>query len=84
MDELTVAIIPHHVDDAKDADGMPLVYRRVHLIFGSDGQLAERRLVEMPSGKTLLRDTYEASSNCTTPKGRSSRIERCAGARPAT
>jgi ferric-dicitrate binding protein FerR (iron transport regulator) len=60
MDERTVAIIPHGLDDAKDADVKPVVYQRIHLIFGPDGQLAERRLVEMPSGKTVLRETYDA------------------------
>jgi hypothetical protein len=59
VDEQTVAIVPHHLDDAKDADGKALVYQRIHLLFGSDGRLAERRLIEMPSGKTLLRETYE-------------------------
>jgi ferric-dicitrate binding protein FerR (iron transport regulator) len=60
VDGRTVAIIPHHLDTAKDEDGKPLVYRRVHLVFGSEGHLTERRLVEMPSGKTLWRETYEA------------------------
>ncbi|MHC4179507.1 MAG: hypothetical protein ACYSWU_18500, partial [Planctomycetota bacterium] len=38
-------------------------YVRVHLLFGSDGRLAERRLVKMPSGETLLRQTYAADGS---------------------
>ena len=33
---------------------------RIHLVFAPDGRLAERQLVEMPSGKILVRETYGA------------------------
>ena len=54
----TVAIVPHDLSQAKDEDGEPIRYSRVHLVFSDDGRLAERRLVEMPGGKTLARITY--------------------------
>ena len=31
----------------------------MHLVFGPDGGLAERRVVETPAGKTLARETYD-------------------------
>ena len=33
---------------------------RTHLVFAPDGRLAERQLVEMPSGKILARESYAA------------------------
>jgi tetratricopeptide (TPR) repeat protein len=33
---------------------------RTHLVFAADGRLAERQLVEMPSGKIRIRETYRA------------------------
>jgi tetratricopeptide (TPR) repeat protein len=35
-------------------------YARVHLVFSSDGRLSERRIVEMPAGKTLLTQFFRA------------------------
>ena len=58
VDERTVALSPVGAEGAKDADGKPLTYARVHLVFAEGGRLAERRVVEMPSGKTLYRQTY--------------------------
>ena len=61
----TVAISPVGAEDAKDEKGKPVKYARLHLIFAADGRLAERRLVEMPSGKTLARQTYAADGTVT-------------------
>jgi ferric-dicitrate binding protein FerR (iron transport regulator) len=56
--ERTVAILPRGADSAKGKDGKPVPYTCIHLLFAGTGQLTERRLVEMPAGKTLLRETY--------------------------
>ena len=53
----TVAIAPHGVD-VKDKDGQLQTYVRLHLEFAADGRLAERRVVEMPSAKTIARVVY--------------------------
>ena len=58
VEQNTVAIVPKGAGTAKDPEGKPLTYVRLHLIFGADGSLAERRWVEMPSGKTLAAETY--------------------------
>ncbi|MFH1266012.1 MAG: hypothetical protein ABIK89_09805, partial [Planctomycetota bacterium] len=58
VDENTVAVVPRGADEAKDKDGKPVKYRRWHLVFNKEGMPAERRLVEMPSGKTVLRQTF--------------------------
>jgi ferric-dicitrate binding protein FerR (iron transport regulator) len=63
VDEQTVAIVPHGFEKFGAEEGKPIEYVRVHLRFGSDGRLAERRLVKMPSGKTLLRQTYAADGS---------------------
>ncbi len=39
------------------------IYTRVHLIFAKDGRLSERRLVEIPSGKTLVKQIFQADGN---------------------
>jgi tetratricopeptide (TPR) repeat protein len=54
--ERTVAVVPHGID--KVADSQPVRYARMHLVFRREGQLAERQLVEMPSAKVLVRQTY--------------------------
>jgi hypothetical protein len=63
LDERTVAIVWHGQEAAAEAaarrSGRPLRYLRVHLVFGDDGALAERQLVEMPQGRILLRQTYD-------------------------
>jgi tetratricopeptide (TPR) repeat protein len=59
IDDRTVAVVPRQTEAAPDRDGNKPSARRLHLIFGTDGRLAERRLVETPSGKTVLRETYE-------------------------
>ena len=40
--------------------GKPSQSLRTHLVFAPDGRLAERQLVEMPSGKILARESYGA------------------------
>ena len=59
VDRHTVAVVPHGTDNLKDADGKPRKYAVVRLIFDTDGRPAERRLIEMPSRKTLLRQVFE-------------------------
>ena len=70
IDERTVAIVPHKLPSPRPAARAPrrgaggeggLQSRaslRIHLVFAPDGRLAERQLVEMPSGKILVRETY--------------------------
>jgi tetratricopeptide (TPR) repeat protein len=53
----TIAIAPHGVD-VKDKEGQPQTHVRLHLEFAADGRLAERRVVEMPSAKTIARVVY--------------------------
>jgi tetratricopeptide (TPR) repeat protein len=60
LDEHTVAVSPRDAAEAKGDDGKPIPYLRLHLIFGEDGRLNERRLVLMPEGKTLAGETYAA------------------------
>src|SRR5262249_8519556 len=52
LDEHTVAVVPHGIDDLKDDKGKPISYARVHLVF-ADGRLAERQIAEMPTKKVL-------------------------------
>jgi tetratricopeptide (TPR) repeat protein len=58
--ERIVALVPRGAADAggRQVDNLP--YDCVHLVFAADGRLAERRLVEMPAGKVLSRETYDA------------------------
>jgi len=60
VDKRTVAVTAAGIKEQKDADGKPVRYASVYLLFGSDGRLAERRLVEMPGGKVLLRQMFAA------------------------
>jgi tetratricopeptide (TPR) repeat protein len=50
LDERTVAIVPHD----------PANPFQVHMTFSPEGRLVARRVVETPSGKTHLRETYAA------------------------
>ena len=59
VDRHTVAVVPHGTDNLKDDDGKPRKYAVVRLIFDTDGRPAERRLIEMPSRKTLLRQVCQ-------------------------
>ncbi len=56
--ERTIAIVPHWIADIKSEDDKPLHYPRVHMVFGKDGRLAERQIVEMPTGEVIARTTY--------------------------
>jgi ferric-dicitrate binding protein FerR (iron transport regulator)/tetratricopeptide (TPR) repeat protein len=60
LDEQTVAVSPRGAAEAKGDDGKPVRYVRLHLVFGEDGRLIERRLVLAPEGKTLAREAYAA------------------------
>lgn len=55
----TVSLVPLGADKARDDEGKLLPYRRLDLLFTADGRLSERRLVAVPSGKALLRETYD-------------------------
>ena len=57
--ERTVAISPRGATTTRDADGKPLAYLRVEMVFAEDGRLSERRLIEMPAKKLHLRETYD-------------------------
>jgi tetratricopeptide (TPR) repeat protein len=59
-DDHTVAVSPRGAAAAKDDDGQPARYVRLLMIFADDGRLTERRLVLMPKGDTLVRETYAA------------------------
>ena len=59
VDDSTVAIVPRLVAE-KEKDGKELPTLVLHLVFAKDGRLAERRIVEMPSLKILVRQTYGA------------------------
>ena len=63
VDEHTVAVVPRTAEQGKPAT-QPTTqpsYARIHLVFDADGSLRERRVVEMPSGKTLRRQTCSPS-----------------------
>ncbi len=72
INERTVAIVPRGAKPApprvasgqneKDEEAQPKLthFWSIHLIFAEDGRLAERRLVAMPAGKVLARETYTA------------------------
>jgi ferric-dicitrate binding protein FerR (iron transport regulator)/tetratricopeptide (TPR) repeat protein len=62
VDAHTVALSSRGADKAKDAEGNPVPYLRVLLLFADDGRLAQRRLVEMPESKLLLRESYETDA----------------------
>jgi hypothetical protein len=55
-----VAVQARAVDKLRDADGQPVPYVRMHLVFGADGRLVERRLVQMPGKQLLARQCYDA------------------------
>jgi tetratricopeptide (TPR) repeat protein len=59
VDERTVAVMPHGADEVRDADGKPVPYVRVHLVFGDKGPLVERRYVEMPSKKVVAVEKFD-------------------------
>nr|MBC8868299.1 FecR domain-containing protein [Planctomycetota bacterium] len=69
VDKHTVAIVPRGAEEAKDKKGKPIKYRRWHLLFDADGRFAERRLVEMPSGKTIARHTFAKDGTVRLIKG---------------
>ena len=56
----TVAVVPHRPDEAPSNADAKAKHFRLHLVFAADGRLAERRVVEMPSGKTRLTVSYAA------------------------
>lgn len=57
LGERTVVVIPHK--RAKQTDGKAKSIR-LHLVFAADGRLAERKLIEVPGDKVLLRETFSA------------------------
>jgi tetratricopeptide (TPR) repeat protein len=59
LDASTIALVPLWASVLQKDD----VYTRVHLVFARDGRLSERRIVEMPSGKTLVKQIFQADGN---------------------
>ena len=66
--ERTVAVVPHGAD-RKDADGKPIPYATVQYLFGEDGRLAERLIVEMPANKVRYRQVFGADGTITSRDG---------------
>ncbi len=62
VDATTVAIVPHE-PPTKSKDDKAKSTRQLHLVFAGDGLLSEKRVVEMPAGKVLLRQTFDAQGN---------------------
>ncbi|MCY2954955.1 MAG: VIT domain-containing protein [Planctomycetota bacterium] len=59
LDPHTIALTPRRIDQptpATQPTTQPM-YAKLHLIFDDRSQLIERRIIEMPSGKTLYRQT---------------------------
>lgn len=59
VDAHTVAVVPHRKKDLATGENKQPPSYQIHLVFGADGHLAERRLVEMPDSKVLARETYD-------------------------
>jgi ferric-dicitrate binding protein FerR (iron transport regulator) len=77
----TVAIVPHGVASLpKDA-----TYHVVHLVFGEDGRLTQRRVVKMPGGEVAYRLTLspDGVAALTDGKGKELAVQKCKLA-PAT
>ncbi len=58
VEDKIVSLSPRGAESAKDATGKPVNYLGLRLVFGDDGQLVERRLIAMPAGRVLARETY--------------------------
>ncbi|HUU59388.1 MAG TPA: hypothetical protein VMZ50_07585, partial [Phycisphaerae bacterium] len=59
VDERTVAVTSMWAQNRYPEDERRAAYLRLHLIFGPDGRLAERRVVAMPDARTIVRETYD-------------------------
>jgi tetratricopeptide (TPR) repeat protein len=57
----TVALIPSGVRLARERGRKIDAFGQLQLTFAEDGRLVEKRLVAMPSKKTLYRETYNAA-----------------------
>ncbi|MCI0684634.1 MAG: FecR domain-containing protein, partial [Gemmataceae bacterium] len=55
----TVALVRHAPPRKKSDDKAPQS-RELHFVFAADGRLAETQLVEMPAGKILARQVFDA------------------------
>jgi ferric-dicitrate binding protein FerR (iron transport regulator) len=60
VDDHTVAIVPRGADAARRPDGSLLPYSCLQMVF-ADGRVIERRLVEMPGGRLLGRESYDVA-----------------------
>jgi hypothetical protein len=58
IDRRTVALVPHGADKVEK-------HRRLEFVFSPDGDLAERRLVQMPDRKVLGRETLSRDGTLT-------------------
>jgi ferric-dicitrate binding protein FerR (iron transport regulator) len=56
-----VALVPQGAKTAKTTEGKPAPYLSLHLVFGDNGRLTERRVVEMPANKTHFREVYDGN-----------------------
>lgn len=69
----TVAIVSRQLA-AKDNTGKPLPTSQLHLVFAADGRLSERRIVEVPGNKTLVRQTFAPDGTVTILEGTDSKV----------
>jgi ferric-dicitrate binding protein FerR (iron transport regulator)/tetratricopeptide (TPR) repeat protein len=60
LDASTVAVSPRDAATRRTKEGKPVPYLQLRLTFAGDGRLGERRLVLLPEGKVLSRETYAA------------------------
>ncbi len=63
VNDHTIALVP--LQKANTEQEQPSKTVSLLLIFGDNGQLIERQLVEVPTGKKLLRVTYDDKGNVT-------------------
>jgi hypothetical protein len=56
-----IALVPQGAKTAKTTEGKPAPYLSLHLVFGDNGRLTERRVVEMPANKTHFREVYDGN-----------------------
>jgi tetratricopeptide (TPR) repeat protein len=63
VDERTIAIVPHGLENARSTPGRAVQFVETRLVFAEDGRLAERRRVVVPTGQVLLRVTYAADGS---------------------
>jgi tetratricopeptide (TPR) repeat protein len=68
LDNRTVAVVPTAARLSGSQDGGPLL--QVHLLFGPDGRLLGRKLVEAAGGQVRFEERYAADGTCRLLDGR--------------